>query len=128
LCRRQGAEKYIFRVENCDKVRLKRGFCSQHGGKYYCKNENCEKTLMRGMYCLERGGQKPTCRFENCEKWTVRNGVLQSSSSRCSIAGVAKLPGPTNRIPNLHMAESHKTLHHFTHAFSSANTPILQKD
>ncbi len=28
---------------------------------------------------------------------------------------------------NLHMAQSHKT-HHFTHAFSSANTTILQKD
>jgi hypothetical protein len=28
---------------------------------------------------------------------------------------------------NLHMASSHKT-HHFTHAFSSANTTILQKD
>jgi hypothetical protein len=37
LCRRHGAEKYICKVKNCDKTRLKGGFCSHHGGKYLCK-------------------------------------------------------------------------------------------
>jgi hypothetical protein len=40
---------------------------------------------------------------------------------------MAKLPDPMSRIQNVHMAESHKS-QHFTHAFSSANTTILQKN
>jgi hypothetical protein len=45
MCRRHGAEKYICRAENCNKTRLKGGFCSQREEKYYCKSENCEKLL-----------------------------------------------------------------------------------
>jgi hypothetical protein len=33
-CVGDDAEKYICRAENCNKTRLKGGFCSQHGGKY----------------------------------------------------------------------------------------------
>jgi hypothetical protein len=33
---------------------------------------------MRGMCYLEHGGQKPTCSIENCEKWSVRNGVCKA--------------------------------------------------
>jgi hypothetical protein len=29
------------------------------------------------MYCLEHGGQKPTCRIENCEKWSVKNIICK---------------------------------------------------
>jgi hypothetical protein len=40
---------------------------------------------------------------------------------------MAKLPDPVSRIQNVHMALGHKS-QHFTHAFSSANTTILQKN
>jgi hypothetical protein len=42
--------------------------------------------------------------------------------------GVAKLPDPTSRIPKSSHGLEPQDTHHFTHAFSSANTTILQKD
>jgi hypothetical protein len=42
--------------------------------------------------------------------------------------GVAKLPDPTSRIPKSSYDREPQDTNHFTHASSSANTPILQKD
>ncbi len=41
---------------------------------------------------------------------------------------MAKLPDPTSRIPRSSCGREPQDTHHFTHAFFSVNTPILQKD
>ncbi len=41
---------------------------------------------------------------------------------------MAKLLGPTRRISKFSYGREPQDTHHFTHAFSSANTTILQKD
>jgi hypothetical protein len=41
---------------------------------------------------------------------------------------MAKLPDPTSRIPKSSYGREPQDTHHLIHAFSSANTKILQKD
>ncbi len=44
------------------------------------------------------------------------------------MSGVAKLPDLMSRIPKSSYDREPQYTHHFTHAFSSANSTILQKD
>jgi hypothetical protein len=44
------------------------------------------------------------------------------------MTGVAKLADPMSRIPKCSYDREPQGTHHFTHAFSCANPPILQKD
>ena len=60
--------------EGCGKIRLKGGFCSQHGGGRKCESEGCTKGAAGGTaFCISHGGGK-RCEEPDCNKLVRKQG------------------------------------------------------